>query len=58
MTMPRPASPRDKLQRRCEDLVAAEMTRLSRRVPALSEEHLGNEETVPFGVDILRLGSG
>lgn len=44
MTRPRPASPRDKLQRRCEDLVAAEMTRLSRRVPALSEEHLRDVE--------------
>jgi hypothetical protein len=44
MTMPRPASPSDLLQRRCEDLVAAEMTRLSRRVPALSEEHLGHVE--------------
>ena len=44
MTMPRPASPRNKLQRRCEDLVAAELTRLSRRVPALSQEDLGHVE--------------
>lgn len=39
-----PASARYLLQRRCEGLVAAEMTRLSRRVPAIPEEHLGHVE--------------
>lgn len=43
MTMPRPASPRDKLLRRCEDLVAAEMTR---RAPTLS----GDALAVLFGL--------
>lgn len=44
MTMSRPASAADLLQRRCEDLVAAEIARLSRRVPALTEEHLRHVE--------------
>jgi hypothetical protein len=44
MTMFRPARARDLLQHRCEDLVAAEMARLARRVPALHEEHLGHVE--------------
>jgi hypothetical protein len=44
MTMFRPASARDLLQHRCEELVAAEMARLARRVPALREEHLGHVE--------------
>jgi hypothetical protein len=42
--MSRPASARNLLQRRCEGLVAAEMARLSRRVPVLREEHLGHVE--------------
>jgi hypothetical protein len=44
MTMFRPASARDLLQHRCEELAAAEMARLARRVPALHEEHLGHVE--------------
>ena len=44
MTMFRPASARDLLQHRCKDLVAAQMARLARRVPALREEHLGHVE--------------
>lgn len=39
--VPRPASTRDLLQRRCEGLVAAEMARLARRVPTLCATHYG-----------------
>jgi hypothetical protein len=35
----------DPLERWCEDLVIAEMTRLARRVPALGAAHLGQVET-------------
>lgn len=44
MTMSRPATAGELLQRRCQDLVTAEMTRLSRRVPSLQAEHLGEVE--------------
>ena len=37
----RPARARDFLQRRCDDLVAAETARLSRRLPALPGQQLG-----------------
>lgn len=37
----RPVSARDQLQTRCEDLIAAEMARLARRVPGLSTAHRG-----------------
>ncbi len=40
-TVSQPASARDHLQRRCEDLVAAEIGRLARRAPALRTAHLG-----------------
>lgn len=40
----RPASARDLLRRRCEDLVAAELSRLTRRVPALCPGQLGQVE--------------
>ena len=40
--MSRPARARDLLERRYEGLVAAEIARLARRVPALREEHLGH----------------
>ncbi|MGH3168333.1 MAG: hypothetical protein ACRDN0_20920 [Trebonia sp.] len=43
-TMSRPASAGELLQRRCHDLVAAEMARLSRRVPGLQAEHLREVE--------------
>lgn len=35
----RPGSAGEVLQRRCEDLVAIEMTRLGRRVPTLNSVH-------------------
>jgi hypothetical protein len=44
ITMSRPASAGELLQHRCQDLVTAEMARLSRRVPGLEEEHLGEVE--------------
>jgi hypothetical protein len=44
MTRSQPASARDLLQRRCEALVAAELARLSRRLPAVHEEYLGHVE--------------
>jgi hypothetical protein len=44
-TMPRPAGAGDLLRRRCEDLLAAEMERLARRVPALPPECLGDVES-------------
>jgi hypothetical protein len=44
MAMSRPARARNLLQRRCEGLVAAEIARLARRVPALREEHLRHVE--------------
>lgn len=34
----------ESLQRRCQGLVTVEMTRLSRRVPGLQAEHLGEVE--------------
>ena len=37
--------PETLLQRRCENLVAAEIARLSRRVPTLHEEHLRHVES-------------
>jgi hypothetical protein len=40
----RPADARDPLRRWCEDLVAAELARLCRRVPDLGDEHLGSVE--------------
>jgi len=39
-TMSRPAGARDKLHRLCDELIAAEMTRLSRRSPALRSAEL------------------
>jgi hypothetical protein len=33
------------LDRHCQELVAEELTRLARRVPALAEDHLGAVET-------------
>jgi hypothetical protein len=44
MTMSRPATAVESLQRRCQDLVTAEMARLSRRVPGLRAEDLGEVE--------------
>jgi hypothetical protein len=56
MTMFRPATARELLQHRCEDLVAAEMARLARRVPALREEHLAHvEATLGWIIDQLVL---
>jgi len=43
-TMSRPASARDLLQRRCEELATAEMSRLARRVPGLRSGHLRQVE--------------
>lgn len=50
----RPANAEGLLQRWCEDLIAAEVTRLSRRVPALQEEQLGRV-TAALGTVIERL---
>ena len=44
MTTSQTASAGQLLQRRCEDLVTAEMARLSRRAPSLQAEHLGEAE--------------
>jgi len=44
VAMSRLASTGDLLVRRCEGLVASEMARLARRVPALRKEHLGHVE--------------
>jgi hypothetical protein len=43
-TMSRPASARDLLQRRCEELTIAEMSRLARRVPGMRSGHLRQVE--------------
>jgi len=43
-TMSKSASAGALLRRRCEDPVAAEIARLSRRVPALNDEHLRHVE--------------
>ncbi len=43
-TMSKSASAGDLLQCRCEDLVAPEIARLSRRVPALNDERLRHVE--------------
>lgn len=43
-TMSRPTGARELLQHQYEDLVAAEIARLSRRVSALHQEHLGQVE--------------
>lgn len=44
MTTSPPTRAGQLLQRRCQDLVAAEMARLSRRAPSLQAEHLGEAE--------------
>ena len=44
VTMSRPASARDLLQSRCEELTTAEMSRLARRVPGLRSGHLRQVE--------------
>lgn len=44
MARSRPASAQGLLQRRCQELVSAELARLSRRVPGLPGEHLGQVE--------------
>jgi len=43
-TVSRPVSARDLLQRRCEELTTAEMSRLARRVPDLRSGHLRQVE--------------
>ena len=42
--MSRPASARDLLRRRCDELTTAEMSRLARRVPDLRSGHLRQVE--------------
>ncbi len=42
--MARPVSAGDLLRRRCEELLAAELDRLARRVPALPPAHLSDVE--------------
>ena len=44
-TVPRPANASDLLQHWCEDLVAAEVARLARRVEFTHPEQLGSVET-------------
>jgi hypothetical protein len=43
-TVSRPASARDLLKRRCEELTTDEMSRLARRVPGLRSGHLRQVE--------------
>jgi hypothetical protein len=50
MTMSQPATAVESLQRRCQGLVTAEMARLSRRVPGLQDEHLGEVEAALWRV--------